>query len=147
VYNLISALQSENGIPGFGTKERLREMTWHEFSHSYINLLVDANWASFEEFSGLMNGVQYRPPLDSMYVDNWAICVYEHLVRAVTIRLAYIELGKEIGDRELKAHMDLGFKYLPELCKALEQYENNRAEYKTFIKFLPEILKVFESLE
>nr|MBC8230115.1 DUF4932 domain-containing protein [bacterium] len=62
----------------------------------------------------------------------------------VTTRLAYREIGKEAGEEALQNEKIKSFVYVEALCKRLEQYENQRDKYPTFVDFYPELIKVFE---
>lgn len=75
------------------------------------------------------------------FVHEW---VSEHVVRAVTTRLAYRELGEMSGQAALEKEHGQGYIYVGELARALERYERHRAEYPSLASFLPERLRVFE---
>jgi hypothetical protein len=77
---------------------------------------------------------------------DWQTCVNEHIVRAVTTRLAYREIGREAGEQALQSEKRKGFFYVEALCRRLEQYENQRAKYHTFVDFYPELINVFKEL-
>jgi len=77
---------------------------------------------------------------------TWEICVNEHIVRAVTTRLAYLYLGQNAGDAALANEKGRGFYYIEALCESLEDYESNRDTYPTFESFYPQLIKVFKNL-
>lgn len=142
-YNIVCALEPRNAIPSFGSVERLREKIWHEFGHSYVNPLVEDNWDRLSGYASLMNSVSYA---GGNYGSDWKTCVCEHLVRAVTTRLAYREYGQQAGDAELKMHKDFGFAYIGEVCERLEEYESHRSKYKTLAEFYPRIVELFDNI-
>lgn len=138
-YNIVSSLRPENGIPYFGSKERLREIIWHEFGHSYVNGLTKSKWSELSKYSKLANNAK----MPQNYGGNWEICINEHIIRAVTARLILKVSGKEAYDFAITAQKNEGFVYIEDICNSLESYEKNRAKYTTFAEFYPEIIKVF----
>ena len=72
--------------------------------------------------------------MQSLSYGEWPICLNEHLVRAVTIRLAYLD-NKEAGKQALKEEERKGFIYIDCLTDRLIEYENNRDRYPTFESF------------
>jgi len=143
IYSIDGPHQVENDLPIFGTPETFRYLVWHEFSHSFVNPLVEVAGDELKRFSPLL-----EPITDQMKREgnrDWESVVKEHIVRAATVRFTYRELGKAAGDAALKNEVDRGYIYVPALCKRLESYETRRKRYPTLKSFLAEILKVFET--
>jgi hypothetical protein len=140
IYNICGPSGTENGFPNFGNLA----IIWHEFSHSFVNPTTDKFREQVAQYESL-----YEPISESMkrqaYPD-WLICVNEHIVRAVTTRIAYREFGKEAGEEALQYEKSRSFFYVEALCKRLEQYENQRDKYPTFVDFYPELINVFKEL-
>ena len=67
-------------------------------------------------------------------------------VRAVTARLAAINLGDERGEEILQNEKRRGFFYIEALSERLQQYETQRDTYPTFVDFYPQLLEVFREL-
>ena len=69
----------------------------------------------------------------------------EHVIRAVTTRLVWNQIGSDAGEVALKKENEGGvFHSSRVLCEKLEEYEANRAEYATLDCFYPQLLEVFE---
>jgi len=144
LYGIVSSTGQSKGIPQFGTVQELRYQAWHEFAHSFINPemialapLVDRSHKLMLPIEGAMRSQAY---------DQWMIVVYEHVVRAVTTRLAFRELGKEEGEAALLYEKSRGFAYVESLADALKEYEQQRGQYATFHDFAPRLLEVLEAL-
>ena len=144
IYSIIGPKGISNGLPTFGSEEEFKYVIWHEFSHSFINPLVDSYYTDFEKYKSLLDPIK-----DKMVKHNsgdWNTCIAEHIVRAVTVRLAYLFEGEKAGEEAMKMETDQGFIYVKEICNRLKIFESDRAKYKTFQDFMPEIVYVFESL-
>lgn len=142
-YAIIGPYKTEDQIPVYDGKE-IRELIWHEFSHSFINPLNESHKNEISRYSSLYEPIKII--MKSSAYTNWETCVNEHLVRAVTTRLAYLKLGVNEGDAALQYEKKCGFIYIEELCNKLKVYEENRDQYKTLDDFYTEILKSFDRL-
>ncbi|MBS1786935.1 MAG: DUF4932 domain-containing protein [Acidobacteria bacterium] len=139
IYAIIGALGSKNEIPVFSVDGSVRYLVHHEFSHSYINPLVEKFDDELQKHAAL-----YEPIKEAMQrqaYNNWPTAVHEHIVRAITIRLAYAR-SQEAGDWLLKAEEERGFKYVRALSEKLKEYEATRNRYPTITDFFPELIKV-----
>ncbi|MFC1551091.1 DUF4932 domain-containing protein [Candidatus Latescibacterota bacterium] len=141
--------QIVDDIPDYGEDKNMQYLFWHEFSHSFVNHLTDLNIADFREpgiklyvMPNIENAPNFEGQEDVM-ISDW---VSEHIVRGVTSRLAYINLGKKTGDERVAFEIGQGFKYVAEVTACLEKYEQNRDKYPTLREFYPEIVSVFEEL-
>jgi len=144
IYNICGPINIENDLPVFGTAESFRQLTWHEFGHSFVVPTMDKIRSSIAKYSSL-----YKPISDIMRrqaYGTWENCVNEHLVRAVSTRLTYRHLDKESAEKGLQYHKTRGFFYVEPLCKRLEKYESERDKYRTFADFSPELISVFKEL-
>jgi hypothetical protein len=103
-----------------------------------VGLRPDRSEGSFAGASEYKTGAQYGA--------EWRVCVCEHLVRAVTTRLACRALGEADGEREMQAHAQQGFAYVAALCDRLREYERCRQTYPSIWDFFPRILDAFEEL-
>ena len=70
----------------------------------------------------------------------------EHLARAFECRYLSIKEGKEVGQRVLGAHVELGFRLLPHIYEKMIEYANNRDKYQTFKQFFPQIIDTLTQL-
>ncbi len=72
---------------------------------------------------------------------TWEITVKEHIVRAVTFRIATHELGEVEGDAFLKRELEWGFAYMDWFVKRLKRFETQRDCYPTFRDFYPQLIQ------
>jgi len=143
VYGIIGPINVEDGLPLF-PKDAIRGLVWHEFGHSFVNPISSKYANELDKYSKLYELISGY--MQSQAYTNWMICVNEHIVRAVTTRLTYIKLGKEVGDRVLQYEKNNGFFYIEPLLERLKIYEENRDKYATFEDFYPELIEVFKEL-
>jgi len=78
---------------------------------------------------------------------NWHITVQEHIVRAVTIRLAADKYGEERAFlSNFRLEMGKRYIYVKPLCQKLKEYEANRDKYHSFKEFFPELISVYKNI-
>lgn len=143
VYYIGGPNRVEDGIPKFWGAQGPRHAAIHEFSHSFVNPQTDEYAARVDSCSALFAPIEEK--MKKMAYGQWATCVNEHVVRAVTTRFVYRFDGQTKGDKQLKAEEDNGFVYIAPLVKALVRFESDSTNYPTFADFYPELLRVFES--
>ena len=144
IYSIIEPTGLKDGVPLFSTGENLRYLVWHEFGHSFVNPLATEHITEIEKYSSL-----FKPLADRMKKQaygTWKICVNEHIVRAVHVRLTRRKVGKAAAESMLQREKARGFAYVPALCERLEEYEANRDKYPTFKSFYPRLINVFKTL-
>lgn len=108
LYSIIGPIGAELGHPRFLGSEGL-EYIWHEFSHSFVNPVTPEFRGKFTEFESL-----YTPIAEEMNRQgyrSWEICLNEHIIRAITTRLAYREFGGEAGDSAPEKERGRSFEY------------------------------------
>jgi hypothetical protein len=142
IYNICGPKGVEENIPHFGTEKDFKYLAWHEFSHSFVNPLTSKHYEQVEKYKDLIGPVEEQ--MTSQAYPSWPIIVNEHVVRAVTARLAYIHDGNLEGKRALNRETGNGFLYIHGLVKKLKHYEKNRDVYPSFNDFYPELLQAFE---
>ena len=134
----------EFGYSGKGSDSYYRDLVAHEFCHSFITPIIKQ-----EKYREKINQTDtlFVPELDTIMnkqsYGNWWSFVNEHLVRLTSIRIE-----KKIGIEDLKQMrldnvVDKGFILIPDAEELISQYENNRQEYPTFAKFLPQLINQF----
>ena len=74
---------------------------------------------------------------------TWEQTIYEHIIRAITVRLTTLSRGQAAGDAELNEELKRGFVYVPALVRKLQHYEKNRDRYPAIADFCPELLTAF----
>lgn len=131
---------------GFDNAEVTRFLTVHEIGHSFVNPYVIQMHNEVIKDTALFTPLLAKK-LEKSYIENWEVCVIEHLVRLGEIRIA-----KAIGDKVEEARIrklhtsEFGFVLLPLLEKKITEYESNRSKYPDFKSFLPEIFKTLHRL-
>jgi len=118
------------------------DMVYHEFGHSFTNPLVDAAEARLAKASDLFEPI--REAMKRQAYGNWMTCMREHVVRAAAARLVRAELGDLEGGRQVADDYARGFRYLPPLYRALEEFEKNRGKFRRFADFAP---RLFEEID
>lgn len=110
----------------------------HEFSHSFINPIVDKYDLISEEdviFADIL------PTISKIgYGSNNSI-LKDHIVRAITLRYL-LKYKKDISYYNNQYNLDkkLGFKYIDSFLEELLFYENNRTIYPDFETFYPKLI-------
>src|SRR5579864_3920781 len=135
LYGIFSSVGQSRGIAQFGSVEDFRYQVWHEFAHTFVNPEIIRLGAEVERSRKLMAPME--AVMRSQAYDQWVIIVYEHVVRAVTVRLTFREFGEEEGKAELLYEKSRGFSYVEAIADALKQYEQERDKYPTFHDFAP----------
>lgn len=143
IYAIIGPGEVDSNIPKFDT-EFIRDLVWHEFSHSFVNPITEKNYNEICKYSDLFYPMEEI--MKKQAYSSWQTCVNEHIVRAVTIRLTELYEGKEKAKRLIKIEKSNGFFYIEPICSKLLEYEKNRDRYKTFEEFYPEIIELLKEL-
>ncbi len=144
IYGVLGAGRSRDGIPQFGSVENLRYLVWHEFGHSFANPQVDRLKDQVAKSARLFAPIEAR--MRPLAYSNWHTAVIEHVVHAVTTRLAARELGADAGETALASERKNGFAYVPALVERLKEYEEHRDRYPDFASFAPRLIAVFGEL-
>ncbi|AXT19648.1 DUF4932 domain-containing protein [Flavobacteriaceae bacterium AU392] len=136
VFNVFGALdfQEFNNIKklkmGFNHPKKLRELSVHEFGHSFVNpeifKLPDSLFANTKAL--------FLSIKDNIYkqgYNTWKACVYEHFVRSGEIiiaeRMGNLQTAKQL---QLDYEIQRDFKYIPIILPELRKY--NEGVYKTY---------------
>ncbi len=150
IYGIIGPLEvrsgddSSIGTPQFIDDSFIRNLIWHEFSHSFVNPTTEKYIDEINKYKGLFSEIENV--MKQQAYTTWESCVNEHIVRAVTTRLAYLNLGEDAGDEALSYERSKGFIYIDALVDSLEYYEKNRDIYPDFESYYPELIEVFSML-
>ncbi len=130
----------EEGMPVVGNDNL--ELIIHEFSHSFVNDLVQAHRkALMAPASKIFATV--APKMQRMAYPDWQIMVDESLVRAVVIRYLLAHGDTEGAENQVQYEVKRSFLWMPELTKWMADYEQNRQRYATFGDFLPRVAAFF----
>jgi hypothetical protein len=111
---------------GFDDTKHIRELSTHEFGHSFSNPFVSAMPDSVLE----MTKIFFVPIKDAManqgYL-NWRSCLSEHFVRAAEVVIAR-NLGNQQDAADLRDHYinTRRFIYLPIIIEKLDEYNSDK---------------------
>lgn len=145
IYSIQGSAKIENDVPTFGDEFSFKYLVRHEFSHSFINNITDRNIEKVNEYEELFESIKYK--MSNQGYSQWEICLNEHLVRAVVIRLTEIYEGNNQALKLIDIESQNGFLYISQLTSLLKnEYEPNRDKYPTFEDFYPEVLKLLKTL-
>ncbi|GAB3900532.1 hypothetical protein GCM10028803_23580 [Larkinella knui] len=112
---------------GFGDLQHLKELSTHEFGHSFVNHIVnEAPAGLIRETEKLFTPIKEK--MTSQGYPTWNVCLIEHFVRAGEIVIAQ-NLGNRVAAEHLKDHYinTRKFIYLPVILRELESYNENRS--------------------
>ncbi|MBU8869314.1 MAG: DUF4932 domain-containing protein [Gemmatimonadales bacterium] len=127
-------------LPDF--PEKVIHTIVHEFSHSFINPLVDDHEKALESAGQALYPLVAEKMKSKAY-GNWQTMFYESLVRVMTIKWISDTAGEDKVSRHLEHQQRIGFYWISELFEVLAEYENNRDQYQTFEQFMPVVVGFF----
>jgi hypothetical protein len=131
---------------GFDNPGVTHFLTKHEIGHSFVNPIIEKYAAQLKKDSAL-----FTPALKQLlaphYINDWYVCVIEHLVRLGEIRTAVSMKNFKEADRLRKLHI-YGEKcvLIPMLEIKIRAYELDKKRYPNFESYLPELISYFHSL-
>jgi len=127
--------------PVFDSDFLEKDLMIHEFSHSFVNPLV-------EKYKTLISNLEEEYFNDSLKISSkrqgyseWESVFDEILVRANTILITKKYYGEKDANNLLKYELNAGFYLIPKVLKIMNEYENNRQKYKTYNDFFPILIK------
>lgn len=85
IYGVIGPCSLRGKRVTFACLDYLESIMLHEWSHSFVNPLVDQNFDSFKESIALFEPI--KGMMRNQAYPNWRISLYEHIVRACEIHL------------------------------------------------------------
>ena len=119
--------------------------TFHEFSHPVVNPLTEANPLLVERYQKAFGQLQaYKLPGIASGYGDWPDCINEHLVRSLACYLTGKCSGEAERQRWQEKEVARGYRFLPHMLEAFQDYEQKRAQYPTFASYYPTLLQVFE---
>jgi hypothetical protein len=129
------ALQGERVT--FACLDYLESIMLHEWSHSFVNPLVDQHYDLFRKSEGLYAPIQGM--MTSQAYPTWRIALYEHVVRASEINIRAILYDDFDKDEALQVQEGKGFWYVSYIDSLLGLYQTHRENYPTSGDFMPRI--------
>ncbi|MDZ4121881.1 MAG: DUF4932 domain-containing protein, partial [Candidatus Cloacimonadaceae bacterium] len=128
---------------GSFSETKLRQVSswfFHEFSHSFVNPLVEQYWDVFESGESI-----YELLKNKMYsaYSSWWVVVAEHLVRVNDHRLSELYHNIESGSA-LQSEIDSGFIFIRAAYEAVLKFEAEHGESGTnYTDYFPTIARYF----
>jgi hypothetical protein len=132
---------------GYGNSSQLRNISVHEFGHSFVNPVVD----QIEDTIINQKEFLFEPIKEKMSnqaYSSWKISLYEHFVRAGEIFIA-----KQLDDQETANELSKDyienrkFIYLDQIIPAMEFWYNNEYFTKSYSDFVKETIESLEEVE
>jgi len=137
IYGVIGPCSLRDKRVTFACLGYLESIILHEWSHSFVNPLVDQNLDRFKESIALFEPI--KGMMRNQAYPSWRISLYEHIVRACEIHIRanlYEDFKK---DKPLRHQEGKGFWYISYVDSLLDVYETQRKQYPTFSQFVPVI--------
>ncbi len=121
-------------------------MLLHEFSHSYVNHLVDEHYDTLKQARKLRKPIAEK--MKAQGYNNWWVILAEHYVRTATIRIYHSLTDAPSVKHLVESEVRRGFIYTPAINTDLEAYESKReADGMDFGSFFPELVKSMLALK
>lgn len=144
IYSIIGCTEIDaTGIPFF-SEHAIIPTIIHEFSHSFVNPLIESQFDVFEKSSTELYTKTSTEMQKLAYGDSKAL-INESIVRACVIRYM---MNHDYDPNEVKfgkiANKRIGFYWISELVELLGKYEKNRETYPKMTDFIVELNSFFE---
>lgn len=145
LYAVIGPCTLKGNRSTFSCLDYLENMILHEWSHSFVNPLVDKHYNMFEKSSNLFKPIKRL--MQRQAYPNWRVSIYEHLVRAcgeIHIKSnIYTDFNKE---KPIKYNEGRGFWYISYIDSLLNIYDAHREQYEDLDEFIPVIATMLNEL-
>ncbi|MCK4346893.1 MAG: DUF4932 domain-containing protein, partial [Bacteroidales bacterium] len=126
IYGVIGPCSLRDKRVTFACLGYLESIILHEWSHSFVNPLVDQNLDRFKESIALFEPI--KGMMRNQAYPSWRISLYEHIVRACEIHIRanlYEDFKK---DKPLRRQEGKGFWYISYVDSLLDVYETQRKQ-------------------
>ncbi|HTH82790.1 MAG TPA: DUF4932 domain-containing protein [Mucilaginibacter sp.] len=131
---------------GFDNPDITHLLTKHEIGHSFVNPILEKYASQIKSDSALFTP-ELKQLLAPHAINNWYVCVIEHLVRLAEIRTAVSMKDFKEAERLRKLHIhDYNCVLIPLLETKVSEYEHNRNKYPDFESYLPQLVSYLHSL-
>lgn len=108
----------------FPDRETLESLMLHEFSHSYVNPLVNMHYKKIDRVRKLHKEI--KKEMQELAYNSWWVTVAEHYVRAATIRIYKQMYPESTIESLLRGEISSGFIYMEHINDELEKYEQTK---------------------
>jgi hypothetical protein len=131
------------GMAKFGLNDYFPTLL-HEFSHSFVNHLIEKNLKRFEN-DGEKIYAAFGDVMQNQAYGDYKIMLSEALVRASVIKyMKDHNFKKEEIDAEIQDNLFKGFLWINELENELEKYSKQREKFPTLESYIPNIILAYE---
>ena len=142
LYSILGVWMTDSeGLPLFD--ESVVPTIVHEFAHSYVNPLADANAEALGNAAEKLFAASEDAMRRQAY-GSWQTLVKESLVRACVVRYIDAHQGSAAAVLATSEEVSRGFIWMPGLVQRLSEYELSRDRYATLEQFMPEIIACFD---
>lgn len=145
-----SAIAGPGGLDGtmplFDAITLEQDLVIHEFSHNYVNPIVDEFFTKMAPLEDLLY-TPYKEAIAETGYNSWKGFVYELMVRATTVRIVETVYGKASAKELIDYEESEGFVFVDDVAEILKSYESKRKEYPTLRDFYPEIIDQLGKLD
>jgi hypothetical protein len=124
---------------GFDNRERLNELSAHEFGHSFVNPVIDeVPTELISRTEKLFESIKLS--MSDQGYNTWKVCLYEHFVRAGEIYI-WNKLGKIETSNRLKQEYinNRNFIFIPKILVELENYD--KGEHSSYLETVKKSLE------
>lgn len=141
-YIVIAPVSVYGDIPEWENSPRTYNLIWHEFSHTFVNPLVDKHLSNVAKYQYLFDPI--KKSMSAQAYQDWTVTVKEHIVRAVASRLAADKYGEDAAYlNHLRGEFGRRFIYVDYISDKLKSYENSSVN---FIDYFSQLLEVFSNI-
>jgi len=138
LYSVIGPCSLKGKRTTFACFNYLESMILHEWSHPFVNPLVDQHYELFEKSIALFEPIKRM--MQRQAYPNWRVTLYEHLVRACGEIHLRAKLHRDFKKKKALEYQEgKGFWYVSFIDSILDVYETRREQYPTFSQFVPVI--------
>jgi hypothetical protein len=118
---------------GFNYPDKIRNLTVHEFGHSFVNPAVDALPGELIRSTEYLYGPIKEEMIKHSYT-SWTQCLYEHFVKAGEVIIAE-KLGDTAKAQSLMTDfVNTGFIYVPSIVEEMRAYDKDTSlSYKAAV--------------
>ncbi len=145
VYAVIGPNGEVDFIPYFDKDYLEYDMILHEFGHSFVNPLLDKYSEDIEQLSQQYYTDNLKYAGKQQGYSKWKYVFNELLVRATTICIVKKYISLEKAEELLMYEKSIGFGLVELFVMYLEDYENNRNQYKTFDDYYHKLIQKLKS--
>lgn len=121
-----------------GTFSNPTLMLYHEFGHSFVNYLSEANKSEISKYSFILKGNESK--LSARAYQGVETVINEYIVRVVDVKIK-VKLNSNIDLTKYYDYEEVnGFEYIRDFDKAIGYYLENRDIYNEFSEYYLELL-------